>query len=203
MLPPDVDARRLIMLICESWLPQDKCSSQGCLAQGAEADPATLAEKRSRSITDSRVPWMAAAAPRSPSGLWCNWGCVTSFACAYRQGGLQAAAATSSGLMPPPARELHLAADGPDEPGQLTRHHHHDLGLHEPTRAQPLELVAQVRLGLPGDLRHALEQALQARRDAWADPGPLPVMSRHLDEHAPRGAVAGIGDRAPVALGAR
>jgi len=36
LMPPEVDERRLIMLICEGWLPQDKLSSRGWLCLGSE-----------------------------------------------------------------------------------------------------------------------------------------------------------------------
>ena len=61
------DVRRLLMLIFEGWIPQDKFTSRGCLALGTEIARAALPRIRPTNnvVEDSPV---AAAAPRSPCG---------------------------------------------------------------------------------------------------------------------------------------
>ena len=63
---PDV-LRRLIMLICAGWLPQFKCSSQGCL--GSRIGDLHILVGGHNVFEDSPV---SVAASRSPSGI--EWG---------------------------------------------------------------------------------------------------------------------------------
>jgi len=63
-----MDVRRLLMLICEGWVPQDKFASRAAFALGTEIALQALPHARPTNnvVEDSPV---AAAAPRSPSGI--------------------------------------------------------------------------------------------------------------------------------------
>ena len=66
-LPPEKDVRRLLMLIFEGWVPQDKFASRGCLALGTEIAAQALPPVRPTNNVVEGSP-VAAAAPRSPCG---------------------------------------------------------------------------------------------------------------------------------------
>ena len=143
---------------------------------------------------------MAAAAPRSRSGRW-----LLCAVASFRSSGVQGAqlnAARCPGDAGP-AGGLHLPPNGPHETCQLAGHGHHRLGLHHPARGQALVLGRQAQLRLPRDVRDRLGQLVVSPGDDRAHPSVMPVVPGHLHQHAPRSAVAGLGDGALPALAAR
>ena len=100
-----------------------------------------------------------------------------------------------------PAGGLDLTPDGPDESGELAGDGDDRLGLHDPARHKPLELGAQAQLRSPGDVDDGLGQLGVTGRNAGAHARTVLVMPGGLDQHAPGGRVARLGDAALASLG--
>lgn len=108
----------------------------------------------------------------------------------------------SSALLRRHRRGRDAARDVPDEAGELTRDGHHDLVGGQASRGEPAVPLAQAQLRTPSDVGDGLGKLGLASGDDRADAGRVSVVVRHLHQHAPRSAVAGLGDRTLALAGA-